>query len=88
MPIGSGSGRSADIPRMREVVRQGDRIPMMAVCPKCGWETRELSDDEVQMVKEGRLRCSGKCQESAVPNNPGTFPPKLRMKGDDDNGGD
>lgn len=59
---------------------------MTALCPKCGWETRELSDDEVQLVQEGRLRCSGKCQEASVPNQPQSFPPKLRMKGEGDNG--
>jgi hypothetical protein len=56
---------------------------MIAVCPKCGWETRELSDDEVDLVHQGRLRCSGKCQEASVPNNPTSFPPRLKMKGEE-----
>ena len=60
---------------------------MKAVCPKCGWETRELIDEEVELVHQGRLRCSGKCQEGAVPGNPLSFPPKLRMKGEQTNGG-
>lgn len=53
---------------------------MKAKCPKCGWTTRELNDDEEQLVKEGRLRCSGVCQEGAVSNQPGTFPPKLKLE--------
>lgn len=53
---------------------------MKAKCPKCGWETRELSDDESELVTQGRLRCSGKCQEGASPNNPGSFPPKLKLE--------
>lgn len=52
---------------------------MKAVCPKCGWETRELGDDEIDMVKQGRYRCSGKCHDESIPNNPSTFPPRLRM---------
>lgn len=50
---------------------------MKAKCPKCGWETRELSDDECAEVKRGVYRCSGTCQEGSVPNMPTTFPPKL-----------
>lgn len=61
---------------------------MKAKCPKCGWETRDLSDDECDLVKDGRLRCSGDCQNAAVPNSPGTFPPRLKLteKGDSTNG--
>lgn len=53
---------------------------MKGKCPKCGWETRELSDLEIDMIKDGRLRCSGKCQEGAVVNQPATFPPKLQLE--------
>lgn len=53
---------------------------MKAVCPKCGWKTRELTDEEAEWVLKGRMRCSGKCQEGAVPNQPMTFPPKLKME--------
>ena len=53
---------------------------MKGICPKCGWETRELGDDECDMVTQGRYRCSGTCLESSVPNQPQTFPPRLRMK--------
>lgn len=53
---------------------------MKAVCPKCGWKTRELGDEEVEWVNRGRMRCSGKCQEGSVPNQPLTFPPKLIME--------
>lgn len=49
-------------------------------CPKCGWKTRELYGSEVDDVKEGRYRCSGSCENSAVPNQPGTFPPKLSLE--------
>lgn len=59
---------------------------MTAICPKCGWETRELGDDEIQDVKEGRYRCSGQCQEGAIPNQPQTFPPRLRLKEEKTNG--
>lgn len=52
---------------------------MKGVCPKCGWETRELSDDECEEVRKGRYRCSGVCQEGSVPNYPLTFPPKLHL---------
>lgn len=53
---------------------------MKAVCPKCGWKTRELQDEEVEWVVKGRMRCSGECQKKAVPNAPLTFPPKLKME--------
>jgi hypothetical protein len=53
---------------------------MKGICPKCGWETRELTDYEEDMAKAGRLRCSGKCQEGAMPNAPETFPPRLKLK--------
>jgi hypothetical protein len=59
---------------------------MIAVCPKCGWETRELTDDEVDLVRQGRLRCSGKCQDASVANNPTSFPPRLKMKGEEEHG--
>lgn len=52
---------------------------MKGKCPKCGWETRELSEDEVLEVKRGAYRCSGTCQDASVPNMPGTFPPKLQL---------
>jgi hypothetical protein len=52
---------------------------MKAKCPKCGWTTRDLEDDEVDMVKEGRYRCSGKCQEESVPNQMSSFPPRVRL---------
>lgn len=51
----------------------------IAECPTCGWQTRELSADEVDLVNEGRLRCSGECQAHAAVNVPSSFPPKLRM---------
>lgn len=60
---------------------------MIAVCPKCGWETRELSSDEVEMVEEGRLRCSGECQAHAAVNVPSSFPPKLIMKAEEKENG-
>lgn len=53
---------------------------MKAVCPKCGWETRELGDDECDMVRQGRYRCSGACQDASAPNAPQTFPPRLKLK--------
>ena len=56
---------------------------MKAECPKCGWQTRELNDEEVELVRDGRLRCSGKCQESAVPGAPMSFPPKLQLLHDE-----
>lgn len=49
-------------------------------CPKCGWETRDLEFEEVELCKSGRLRCSGQCQNAAVPNAPQTFPPRLRLE--------
>lgn len=52
---------------------------MTAKCPKCGWTTRELSEDEIELVQQGRFRCSGKCQEGSIPNQPQTFPPKLKL---------
>lgn len=52
---------------------------MKAVCPKCGWETRELDEDEADMVRQGRYRCSGACQEASVANQPNTFPPRLKL---------
>lgn len=61
---------------------------MKAHCPKCGWETRELSDDEVELVKDGRLRCGGKCNDASVPNQPSTFPPKLVMEGGEESADD
>lgn len=53
---------------------------MKAKCPRCGWTTRELGEDEVELVQQGRLRCSGKCQGSSIPNQPQTFPPKLKLE--------
>jgi len=53
---------------------------MKAKCPKCGWETRELNDDEEDLVRQGRLRCSGECQNAATPNAPQTFPPRLKLE--------
>ena len=52
---------------------------MKGKCPKCGWETRELSEDECGEVRKGLYRCSGACQEASVPNQPATFPPKLKL---------
>ena len=59
---------------------------MKAKCPKCGWMTRELADEEVEYVKEGRLRCSGTCNDAAVPNMPQTFPPKLKLDQEEPHG--
>jgi hypothetical protein len=57
---------------------------MTAKCPKCGWETRELNDYEVELVRDKRLRCSGACQDASVPNQPSSFPPCLRMVGEEE----
>jgi hypothetical protein len=56
---------------------------MKAKCPKCGWITRELVQEEVEMVKEGRLRCSGDCQLGASAGLPLSFPPKLLLEDPD-----
>lgn len=53
---------------------------MKAVCPKCGWKTRELGPDECDEVRKGRYRCSGACQEASVPNQPMSFPPRLQLE--------
>lgn len=53
---------------------------MKGVCPKCGWETRELDEDECDMVRQGRYRCSGSCQEGAIANQPASFPPRLKLE--------
>jgi len=83
----AGAGGESDLHSSAEPRGRPVQIPMTAICPKCGWETRELIDEEVELVHQGRLRCSGKCQETAVPGNPLSFPPKLKMKGEETNGG-
>jgi hypothetical protein len=60
---------------------------MKAKCPKCGWLTRELSDDEIEMVEQGRMRCSGDCQAASSPGVPSTFPPKIHLEKEDASNG-
>lgn len=50
----------------------------VAVCPKCGWKTRELEPQEVDEVNRGLYRCSGQCFS---PNPP--FSPILKMEASD-----
>lgn len=52
---------------------------MKGKCPKCGWETRELDDEECEMVRQGRYRCSGACQGGDLRDVSLGKPPLLQL---------
>lgn len=52
---------------------------MKGACPKCGWTTRELDEEECNMVREGRYRCSGACMGGDVRDVNLGKPPILKL---------